>query len=98
MLARAERASSQGVRLQCADCGHGLDPQLQRQGLRQAWMGASGLALILMMGCLTFAVATLQEIHHSRMGNDPALEESTLGEKTLGEGESSEGVESARAE
>lgn len=95
MLAKADSLTSSGARLMCADCGHSLDPQRQGEGIRRAWMAASGLGVILLMGCLTFAVATLQEIQHSRMGHDPALEGSLESEGGAG---GSEGAEAAQAE
>ncbi len=98
MLAKADGPTPSGARLMCADCGHSLDSQREGEGIRKAWMAASGLGLILLMGCITFAVATLQEIHHSRLGNDPALEGSM--EKLSGDSGTggSEGAEAARAE
>lgn len=98
MLARTDGSTPAGVRLMCADCGHSLDPQRQGETVRRAWMAASGLAVILLIGCFTFGLATLQEIHHSRLGNDPALEGSREREGADRGTESSEGVEAARAE
>jgi DNA-directed RNA polymerase subunit RPC12/RpoP len=98
MLAKVEGPTPSGPRLMCADCGHSLVPERQAEGIRKAWMAASGLGLILLMGCITFAVATLQEIHHSGLGNDPALEGSL--EKLSGASGTggSEGAEAARAQ
>ena len=98
MLAKVDSSESSGARLMCADCGHNLDPQRHGEGIRRAWMAASGLGVIFLMACFTFAVATLQEIHHSRMSNDPALEgslETMSGAKGTG---GNEGVEAARVE
>lgn len=74
-MAKADKLAAKGVRLVCADCGHSVDPQRQGETIRRSWMAASGLGVILLLGCLTFAVSVLQEAHYSQMQQEPEAAE-----------------------
>jgi len=79
MLAKAPRSSDDRSHpragLVCADCGRSIDPQRQGEGLRRSWRAATGLALLLLIGCLAVAVSLLQEAHQTTLQEEPAATE-----------------------